>query len=36
MATSRTKNKTYLGARYHRLAPRLGNKKVIVAVDTPS
>jgi transposase len=33
MAASRTKNKTYLGARYQRLAPRLGKKKAIVAVE---
>jgi transposase len=33
MAASRTKNKTYLGARYHRLVPRLGKKKAIVAVE---
>lgn len=30
---SRTKDKTYLGARYHRLVPRLGKKKAIVAVE---
>jgi transposase len=33
MAASRTRDKTYLGARYHRLAPRLGKKKAIVAVE---
>jgi transposase len=33
MAASRTKDKTYLGARYHRLAPRLGKKKALVAVE---
>ena len=33
MAASRTKNTTYLGARYHRLMPRLGKKKAIVAVE---
>lgn len=33
MAASRTKDKTYLGARYHRLAPRLGKKKALVAVQ---
>jgi transposase len=33
MAASRTKDKTYLGARYHRLVPRLGKKKAIVAVE---
>ena len=33
MAASHTKDKTYLGARYHRLAPRLGKKKAIVAVE---
>jgi transposase len=33
MAASRTKDKTYLGGRYHRLAPRLGKKKAIVAVE---
>jgi len=33
MAASRTKNKTYLGARYQRLVPRLGKKKAIVAIE---
>jgi transposase len=33
MATSRTRDKTYLGARYHRLVPRLGKKKALVAVE---
>ncbi|MCX4406075.1 MULTISPECIES: transposase [unclassified Streptomyces] len=33
MAASRTKEKTYLGARYHRLAPRLGKKKALVALE---
>ncbi len=33
MAASRTKDKTYLGARYQRLVPRLGKKKAIVAVE---
>ncbi|MFF0149185.1 hypothetical protein [Amycolatopsis sulphurea] len=33
MAASRTKDKTYLGARYHRLAPRLGKRKALVAVE---
>lgn len=33
MAASRTKNTTYLGARYHRLTPRLGKKKAIVALE---
>jgi transposase len=33
MAAARTKNKTYLGARYQRLTPRLGKKKAIVAVE---
>ena len=33
MAASRTKDKTYLGARYHRLVPRLGKKKAIVALE---
>jgi transposase len=32
MAAARTKNKTYLGARYQRLVPRLGKKKALVAV----
>ena len=33
MAASRTKDTTYLGARYHRLAPRLGKKKALVALE---
>ena len=33
MAASRTKDKTYLGARYQHLVPRLGKKKAIVAVE---
>jgi hypothetical protein len=33
MAASRTKDKTYLGARYQRLVSRLGKKKAIVAVE---
>ena len=33
MAASRTKDKTYLGARYQRLAPRLGKQKTIVAIE---
>ena len=33
MAAARTKDTTYLGARYQRLAPRLGKKKAIVAVQ---
>jgi transposase len=33
MAASRTKQRTYLGARYQRLAPRLGKTKAIVAVQ---
>jgi transposase len=33
MAAARTKDKTYLGARYHRLAPRLGKKKALVALQ---
>jgi transposase len=33
MAASRTKDTTYLGARYQRLAPRLGKKKALVAVE---
>jgi transposase len=33
MAASRTKDNTYLGARYHRLAPRLGKKKALVALE---
>ncbi|WP_301150603.1 hypothetical protein [Mycobacterium simiae] len=31
MAASRTKDTTYLGARYRRLAPRLGKTKALVA-----
>jgi transposase len=33
MAAARTKDTTYLGARYRRLAPRLGKKKAVVAVE---
>jgi hypothetical protein len=33
MAAARTKDTTYLGARYHRLTRRLGKKKAIVAVE---
>jgi transposase len=33
MAASRTRDKTYLGARYQRLVPRLGKKKAIVALE---
>ncbi|MGB9306840.1 MAG: IS110 family transposase [Mycobacterium sp.] len=33
MAAARTKDTTYLGARYQRLAPRLGKSKAIVAVE---
>jgi transposase len=33
MAASRTKDNTYLGARYHRLVPRLGKKRTIVALQ---
>lgn len=33
MAASRTKEATYLGARYHRLVPRLGKKKALVALE---
>jgi hypothetical protein len=33
MAAARTKDKTYLGARYQRLAPRLSKKKAIVALE---
>jgi len=33
MAAARTKDTTYLGARYRRLAPRLGKKKAIVAIQ---
>jgi len=33
MAAGRTKERTYLGARYARLVPRLGKQKTIVAVE---
>jgi len=33
MAAARTKDTTYLGARYQRLAPRLGKKKALVAIQ---
>jgi transposase len=33
MAAVRTKDTTYLGARYHRLAHRLGKKKALVAIQ---
>ncbi|MFD0503614.1 transposase [Streptomyces chiangmaiensis] len=33
MAASRTRDTTYLGARYHRLVPRLGKKKAVVALE---
>lgn len=33
MAAGRTRESTYLGARYHRLVPRLGKKKALVAVE---
>jgi transposase len=33
MAAARTKDKTYLGARYRRLTPRLGKKKALVALE---
>ncbi|MCA1704389.1 MAG: IS110 family transposase, partial [Actinobacteria bacterium] len=33
MAAARTKDKTYLGARYQRLVPRLGKNKAIVALE---
>ncbi|MGW3068968.1 transposase, partial [Streptomyces sp. NPDC001130] len=33
MAASRTRETTYLGARYHRLVPRLGKKKALVALE---
>ncbi|WP_432423227.1 IS110 family transposase [Streptomyces pseudovenezuelae] len=33
MAASRTRATTYLGARYHRLVPRLGKKKALVAIE---
>nr|WP_294002293.1 hypothetical protein [Streptomyces sp.] len=35
MAASRTRETTYLGARYHRLMPRLGKKKALVAFEHP-
>lgn len=33
MAASRTRDRTYLGARYMRLVPRLGKKKALVALE---
>ncbi|MET7778155.1 IS110 family transposase [Streptomyces mirabilis] len=33
MAAGRTRETTYLGARYHRLIPRLGKKKALVAIE---
>ncbi|MFF3517507.1 transposase [Streptomyces sp. NPDC002573] len=33
MAASRTRETTYPGARYHRLVPRLGKKKALVALE---
>jgi transposase len=33
MAASRTKDSTYLGARYQRLVPRLGKQKALVALE---
>jgi transposase len=33
MAAARTKDTTYLGARYRRLVPRLGKQKTLVAVE---
>ena len=33
MAAARTKDNTYLVARYRRLAPRLGKTKAIVAIE---
>jgi transposase len=33
MAAARTKNNTFLGARYARLVPRLGKKKALVALE---
>jgi transposase len=33
MAAARTKDSTYLGTRYRRLAPRLGKKKALVAIE---
>lgn len=35
MAASRTKDTTYLGARYQRLTPRLGERKAIAALEQP-
>jgi transposase len=34
MAASRTRETTCLGARYHRLVPRLGKKKALVAIPS--
>lgn len=33
LAAGRTRQNTYLGARYHRLIPRLGKQKTIVAIE---
>ena len=33
MAVARTRDTTFLGARYHRLVPRLGRKRALVAVQ---
>jgi hypothetical protein len=33
MAAGRTRERTYLGARYLRLVPRLGKQKTIVAIE---
>ncbi|MDX3762817.1 transposase [Streptomyces sp. AK02-04a] len=33
MTASRTRETTYLGSRYHRLVPRLGKKKALVAIE---
>ena len=33
MSVGRTRERTYLGARYARLVPRLGKQKTIVAVE---
>ena len=33
MAAGRTRERTYLGARYARLVPRLGKQKTIVAIE---
>lgn len=33
VAADRTRETTYLGARYHRLIPRLGKKKALVAIE---